>query len=147
VLAAALLLPPATGCYTYVPAPRSGPAPGRAVELTINDTGRVGLAPSLGPGVLRLAGTLAESSDSVYVLSVSRVDAIGSGAAAWSGDTVRVRRDYVADVSERTLSRGRSAIAIAALGGLLAFVATLSINGIGGNGGGGTKLPPDPGGT
>lgn len=147
-LAAALLLPPTTGCFAYAAAsPAGGPVPGRAVELTINDAGRVGLAPLLGPGVLRVAGTLAAAADSDYVVNVATVDAIGSGTATWGGDTVRVRRNYVDSLTERRFSRGRTAIAVAAVTALIASIATRSLNGIGGNGGGGTKLPPDTGGT
>ena len=147
-LEAALLLPPTTGCFAYAAAsPAGGPIPGRAVELTINDAGRVGLAPVLGPGVLRVTGTLAAAADSEYVVRVSTVDAIGSGTATWAGDTVRVRRNYVNSLTERRFSRGRTAIAIAAVTALIAAIATRSLNGIGGNGGGGTKLPPDTGGT
>lgn len=146
VAAGVLLLPTATGCYRYAPVPAGSLAPGTPVELTINDRGRVGLTGTFGPGLLGLEGTLASRTDTTLVVSVSEVRAIGGGASRWAGDTVIVRQDYVQQTAQRRISRGRTAVALAALGAAVVLIATQSLNGLGGNGGGGSKQPPDQGG-
>jgi hypothetical protein len=57
---------------------------------------------------------------------------IGTGTSQWSGESVRVNRNYVGSVQLRRLSRGRTALAVgvgaAAVG---AFIATRVIKGSG----------------
>ena len=146
-LAGTLLLPATTGCFTYARTAGEGAQVGLPVAVTITDAGRVGLARSFGPGVIGVRGTLAARSDSAYVLSVREVRAIGGSATQWMGDTVSIRRDYVASFAERRLSRGRTALAIAAVTAAVALIAARSLNVIGGDRGGVGRLPPDTEGT
>lgn len=144
-VAAALLLPSVTGCYTYGPVAGERAAIGAPVDLSITDNGRVGLTPALGPGILGLRGALLERTDSSFVLSVREVRAIGAGATQWMGDTVRIRRDYVGAVEQRRFSRGRTAVVVGALTAAIVLIAHRSLIGTGGSGGG-SRLPPDQGG-
>jgi len=147
-IAGALLLPATTtGCFTYARTAGEGAQVGVPVDVTITDAGRVGLVRSFGPGVVGVRGTLAARSDSEYVLSVREVRAIGGSATQWMGDTVSIRRDYVATFAERRLSRRRTVLAVAAVTAAVALIAARSLNVIGGEKGGIGRLPPDPEGT
>ena len=145
-VATALLFPSLTGCYTYGRVAGESATIGAPVELSITDVGRVALTPTLGAGVLGVRGTLVGRSDSALVLRVGEVRAIDAGTLQWTGDTVQVRREYVAAVQQRRLSRGRTAILAGAVTAAVVLIANRSLIGIGGSGGGGSRLPPDQGG-
>jgi hypothetical protein len=125
IVAAMLLIPGATGCYSYrMVAGSSGIAPGTYVSLSITDRGRVGLNERMGSGVLRLNGTLRDASDSVYVVNVESVDYLGSGKSHWSGESVRIPNEYVGSVSTRTMSKKRSWLVAGLVVGAIALIAT-----------------------
>jgi hypothetical protein len=129
------------GCYTYVPV-GSAPATGASLAFEISDAGRVALADRLGPGVTRIEGEVTEATPEEYAVSVNAVSQINAGRTRWSGESVRIRRDYVVRSEQRKLSRGRTALAVgAAVVGFLAAVLTRSL--IGGDG---DKSPGGPGG-
>lgn len=142
VLAAVLL----AGCYVYVPPSSPEPAPGTSVALELNDRGRVGLAPTLGPEIGRISGTLVGESDSAFTLRVSDVRTIRGERSAWTGERFDVPRAFVGVVRERKLSRRRSLIAggvaLAAIG---TFVVTRTVNGGGSGPGGDPGTGPPPG--
>jgi hypothetical protein len=145
VLAGAALFPVATGCYTYRAIPGEAAAAGTPVSLDITDRGRVGLASDVGPGVRRIEGTLVGRTDSLLVVSVREVDLLNGRSTRWSGETVRVPRDWVASVGERNFSRGRTWLAIGAATALTAaaiIAVTLIVDG--NPDGGSTRLPPGP---
>jgi hypothetical protein len=146
-IAGALLLPAVSGCFTYTRVTGDGAPVGVPVDVTITDAGRVGLKGSLGPGVVGVRGTMAARTDSEYVLSVREVRAIGGSATQWMGDTVSIRRDYVATFAERRFSRRRTLLAVGAVTAAVALAAARSLNVIGGDRGGAGKVPPDPSGT
>lgn len=146
-MAVVLLLPPVSGCYTYTRVGGEQAPVGVPVDVTITDAGRVGLKGSLGPGVVGVRGTMAARTDSEYVLSVREVRAIGGSATQWMGDTVSIRRDYVATFAERRFSRRRTLVAVGAVTAAVALFAARSLNVGGGDHGGTGKLPPDPSGT
>ena len=141
--AAMLLLPSATGCYeshavrtTVLPA-------GTQVSLSITDRGRVALGPQLGEGVLRLNGRVAQASDSMYVVRVSSVDYLAAPTGHWTGEEIKVPRDYVASVAERRLSRKRSWVMAGIVVGAIAVVAA-GIKIIGGGGVSDGTIPDNP---
>lgn len=130
-----------TGCYVYAPA-TTAPSPGTAIGFEVTDAGRVALAERFGPGVTRIEGRVAEATADEYAVNVSAVSQIGVGRSRWSGELVRLRRDYVSRSETRTLSRGRTAIAVgAAIVGFAAIVAGVSLAANGGDSktGGGTN--------
>lgn len=129
------------GCYRYVPL---APAPqaGIRTALVLSDQGRVGMAPSIGPGVERVEGTLMTASDSDYLLSVSGLVGINGVRSPWAGETVRVQRGYVTTALERRLAKGPSVAAALGAGAAVAiFIASRNLLGFGssspGSGGGG----------
>jgi hypothetical protein len=135
-----------TGCYTYVPAGQGGFTAGARVAYTLTDRGRVALADQVGPGALRVEGTLAENTGSSYVLRMSSVRTIDGATARWGGERVTIGHDLVANSFERKLSRTRTAVAAGvAIVGITAFVLTRNLNlfGIGQDDGGDRNPPPD----
>lgn len=123
------------GCYSYSPPPRLTPVPGTHVALVLSDVGRVGMAPSIGPGVGRVEGVLLPSTDSAYWIQVSDVYGINGSHNSWTAETVAVRRDYVANTLERRFSRPRTYLTVVgASAAFVSFVLTRSLFGIGGSG-------------
>lgn len=143
VVAGLLLLPGATGCYTYVPLWNGAPQPGTEISLGLSDRGRTALAGPLGPGARAVAGRLVGSTDSAFVIGVKEVTYIGNGTAAkWNGEQITVPRDYVNGLAERRLSKSRSWIAVGIAVGVAALATTIALNGFGTNSSDG-RLPPD----
>lgn len=129
-----LTIPTVGGCYTQarVDASQAGALTGNTVVVDVTDRGRVALADSLGPGITRLEGRLAGTTDSTLALRVSRVEFIRGTPARWSGETVTVSRDFVAGIAERRVNRGKTALATAlVIGGAIAFLLSVSLLGSG----------------
>lgn len=126
------------GCYTLQPVGSIAPTPGEIVALDINDQGRVALGGSVGPEIARIEGTLVGNDSDEYLLSVRRLELLRGGEQIWSGERVRIRHDFVGNVYERELSRGRSVtLAAVIVGGFVAFLATRDLLGLG-------RQPPEP---
>jgi len=89
------------------------------VAAEISDTGRVALAQQAGPEVARIEGQLVERSDSALRITVAEVRYLNGIANKWQGQDVTLRPQDVKVISQRTLSRRRTAIAAALLGGLV----------------------------
>jgi hypothetical protein len=131
--AAVALLPALViGCYTYRPATMA-PQPGARLAFDVNDRGRMSIADSLGPGVTRIEGQLAERTDSGYVVHVAEVSTIRGPRARWSGETVRLRPEYLSGITERRFSKQRTALLAAGVAAaLVAFIASRDLLGLGG---------------
>lgn len=128
-----------TGCYTLRPARSTVLAPGEIVALDINDQGRVALGGAIGPEIARIEGRLVDNDPQEYHLSVRRLEFLRGGEQSWAGERVRIRRDFVGNVYERQLSRGRSVtLATLIVGGFVAFFVTRDLFGLG-------NTPDDPG--
>ncbi len=111
--AAVVCVPGISGCYTYVPMSAGvTPASGEPVALDITDAGRVNLSERFGPGLLRVEGRLTTVPAQDYALNVHRVAFIGAPASRWSGELVRIDRNFVGNVRQRKLSSGRTALAV-----------------------------------
>jgi hypothetical protein len=113
-------------CYTYVPVdPTSSPVVGERVALHISDQGRVGLSERLGPGVLRVEGTLTRAQEQEVSLNVFRVAQMGQPQPSrWSGESVTIPRSFIGGVQERKFSRGRTAVALGIATGVVAYLIT-----------------------
>lgn len=129
------------GCYTYQLVPTT-PAPQTRVAVVLSDYGRLEASRQIGPRMDRVEGNMLAATDTSYLLAVSSVKPIRGSWVRWSGEQVSVRRDYVATMYERRLSKGRTALAIA--GGAFA-VLTLMVN-LDILGFGGLDIPIIPGG-
>lgn len=125
------VLPLVQGCYTYVPveAPVSPPV-GERVAFEITDQGRASLADRLGPGVLRVDGTLTRADSSEYQVRVWGLSQFGMGRVLWSGEVVEINRDFVSGVQLRQLSRTRTYLTVGAVAvGLYAFAQSQALLG------------------
>jgi hypothetical protein len=101
------------------------------IRADINDAGRVALAPRVGQEVQRLDGKIVEKSDTAVELLVSQVTYLNGNVEAWQGQQVTLRPQDVKLVTQRSFSRGRTALFLAALaGGVVAAIAGLKILGI-----------------
>ena len=141
-VAAVLLLPSATGCYTNVPVWEGNPTAKSEVTVGLSDRGRTVLATQLGPGVRTIRGHLERTTDSAFVLRVTAVEYISNATAGtWTGEEVAVSRELVSGVTERRFSRSRSWLVAGVVVSALALAATIGIYGFG-NDPGSTK-PPD----
>ena len=133
----------ATGCYVYEPVTASMLAPGKSIAIDLNDLGRLNLAPLIGPEVKRVSGSLVSQTPNEYVIRINQLTFFNQKEAAWSGEAVAVRNDYVSTLYEEKLSSSRTALAFAggagAVGALLAAKSLIS-----GNGSGTDTKPPVP---
>jgi hypothetical protein len=116
------------GCYDLEPVGTVAPATTSRVAFDVTDAGRVALGGSMGPEIDQVEGYLRSADSSTYVLAVTTVRFLRDGGEQkWSGETVRLKKEYVSRAYVRTLSRGRT-IAMAAVGiGAIAFLAGRSL--------------------
>lgn len=129
------------GCYTLQPIAGQPLPLGTQVSLAINDNGRAALGGSMGPEISDIQGRLLQKDSAEYVLSVTQISLLRGGEQVWAGERVSIKRDYVATVSERKFSRGRTTIVSAAALGVLAIVFSQGVLGqLSGEDG---KVPPD----
>jgi hypothetical protein len=124
-------------CHRYEPVTATTVARGADVAVSLTDYGTANLGRLLGLGVGTVEGSLLTVSDSAYTVSVQLVRQRNGVETFWRGEQVAIPRGDVAELRERRLARGKSALATvavlaAALGALEAFV-----------GGGSGSQPPD----
>jgi hypothetical protein len=139
------VIPAALGCYSYVPLDTSaGVQAGEHIAVEITDRGRAELSDRLGSGVTRVEGTLTRTDSVDLVMNVWRVAQISGPTARWSGETVRLRREYASRVQTRTLNRGKTyLVAGAAVAGLVVFTKSFGLFGYAsGDGDDGGDPPP-----
>lgn len=142
-----LLLPALvlSGCYSYSTALSDQPTPGTELAVTLNDRGRVGLEPLLGPEVWQVEGSLVAADDSTVTLRMAKTSTLEHTEMHWAGETVTLRKDYLRSMMGRQFSASRTIIlAGTATAGVVAFLATRTLLGFGSGAGGG---PGSGGGT
>ena len=93
-----------SGCYSYSPL-TTEPEPQTRVAAVLTDVGRVEAGTQIGAQSDRVEGRLLDASDTAYVLAVSAVKPIHGTWVRWTGEQVSLRRNYVATLSERRLSK------------------------------------------
>lgn len=128
-----------TACFAYVPV-RSTPEAGARVALEVTDEGRVALNEKIGPGVVRLEGTLAGVEGNDLLVDATAVRQVRGYISDLGGVRVRLPQRYVTRIDERRLSRPRTLILV---GGVVAVIAGFFAAKISGK-----STPPDqePGG-
>ena len=109
-----------TACYSYVPV-RSTPTPGTQVALEVTDEGRVALNDKIGPGVVRLEGTLAGVEGDEILVDANAAKQIQGYISELGGVRVRLPQRYVTRMDQRQLSRKKTLLVV---GGIVAVVAT-----------------------
>lgn len=118
-------------CYAYHPA-AAAPEPASRVSVVLSDYGRAEAARLIGPRADRVEGALVAVTDTGYLLAVSGVKPINAEWVRWTGETVSVRRDHVARLYERRLSKVRTAFFIGgAMAALVTAVLRFDLFGIG----------------
>lgn len=132
LLGAGLVTPGlAAACYTYTPLAAT-PEPASRVSVVLSDYGRLHASSQIGPQADRVEGAVVATSDSGYLLAVSGVKLLQGNWVKWTGETVSVRRDYVASAYRRDLSKPRTAIVVVgAAAAFAAIVVTFDLFGIG----------------
>jgi hypothetical protein len=131
------------GCYRYVPMGGVSPVLGERYTFDITDAGRVGLADRLGPGVLKVEGTLVRRTDDSYVVSVAGIDLLTGASSHWTGEQVPLNSGYIGGMEKRQFSAGRTAFAIgSAAAAIAAFMVTRALVGTGAPPVGGGGGPP-----
>jgi len=131
-------------CYVYAPA-YTTPEPGTRVAFEINDRGRVGLENNVGPEVAEVEGVLTSASETLLVLNVLEVRGLRGGHAAWTGESVLFRPEYVRSMRTRRWSTGRTAALVTFLASsTVAFIASRGLFGGAGGDGPPPINPPPP---
>jgi hypothetical protein len=104
-----------SGCYTFSPLGDTS-TPGSEVSLGLNDQGRAALGQSVGPAARSIEGTLAERTDSAFVVKVQSVSYFNGLSNKWSGEPVTVGRSFVQEARQRRFSSGRTAVVVGVVG-------------------------------
>jgi|SRR5688572_13689007 len=118
------------GCNAYVPVETASPPVGETMSFQITDRGRVELADRFGSGLMWVEGRLTSIDTVGYVMDVFRIQQNGA-RSTWSGESVRLDREFVGQVQRRQLSRTRTfALAGAITAGVAAFIASTSLIGV-----------------
>lgn len=135
----------AAGCYSYRPL-HTVPEPGTYVSFDLTDRGRTALGDSIGPEIAKAEGILDSKSDSLYVLRMQAVQGFRGQRSKWGGERIGFRPEYVRAISERTFSKGKTALAVGGgVAAAVAFAVSRDLFGLG-NGGDTSNQPPGGGG-
>ena len=124
-----------TACYSYAPV-QTTPAPGAQVALEVTDEGRVALRDKVGPGVVRLEGTLAGVEGSELLVDAQAARQVKGYISDLGGVRVRLPRQYVTRMDERRFSTSKTLLVV---GGVVAILAGFFIT----KGFGGKGTPPE----
>lgn len=143
----AFLMGVSSGCYVYPPVVTT-PSPGAELRLDLNDRGRAALGTLVGPAAMNVEGVLKSPPDTAYVLGVTSVTYLRGSANRWSGEPLTVSKEYVANTTQRTFSKTRTWLTVAAAAaGAIALATSVGLGGGGnppgeggGGGGGGTSF-------
>ncbi|MEO7964178.1 MAG: hypothetical protein ABIT38_09760 [Gemmatimonadaceae bacterium] len=113
-----------TACYQYHPLPSDLHSAAPDVRISLTDRGSVELASLIGPQITKVEGNLTEAGDTAFVVHVSRVVNRSGYSTPWSGESLRIPRDYASSIERKELSQSRSWL----VGGLsLAAVALIGL--------------------
>lgn len=124
-----------TACYAYTPV-QTPPAPGAQVALEVTDAGRVALNDKIGPGVVRLEGTLAGVENEDLLVDAQAVRQVHGYISDLGGVRVRLPKQYVTRMDERRFSRSKTLLVA---GGIAAAVVAFFVT----KGFGGRGTPPE----
>ena len=128
-----------TACYAYVPV-KSTPTPGAQVALEVTDEGRVALNEKIGPGVVRLEGTLAGVEGDEILVDADAAKQVQGYVSELGGVRVRLPQRYITRIDQRQFSKKRTLLVV---GGVVAVVAAFFATKLSGKS---TPSGEDPGG-
>ena len=140
-----LVVSAVSGCYRYVPTTRTSLAPGASVSVALTLQGSINAAPRIGSDVASLEGTVSDTDSSGgMTLSLLSVRRRGENLpSTWSGESIRLSSEDIAEIRGKQLSRGRTVAAWTALGAASVgfIVAIARATDLVGGGGGGRPIP------
>ena len=120
------------GCYTLQPVMGPAPEAGTRLAFDVNDAGRVALGGTVGPEVGQIEGHLVSQENGDYVLAVSAIRFLRGGEQIWTGEKVRIKKEYVGRTYERRFHKGRTvALGAVVVGGLFAIAVSQDLFGLG----------------
>lgn len=90
------------------------------MALEVTDEGRVALNEKIGPGVVRLEGTLAGVDGDELLVDAAAARQVRGYVSDLGGVRVRLPQKYVTRMDERRFSRSRTLLVV---GGIVAIVA------------------------
>jgi len=125
-LFASVLAWAAAGCYYYQPLATPDPTPGTYLSATITDTGADHLARTIGPDVRSVRGRVVRSDTGGLTLAVTGVSLHHGENITWKGEPVILNREYVIQLDQRRLAKGRTAFITGAL--IVALVTTYKVS-------------------
>jgi hypothetical protein len=126
-------------CYSYRPVNTVSPTPGKRIALTLTPEGVRGFALELGPQATYVEGDLLGADSTAVRLALRRVEDSRHTGTKWNGEEVTFPREAIANVSERSLSIGATAIASGlVVGSVLGAYAAFGTSG----GANGVAIPP-----
>lgn len=128
----AVFLALVAGCYSMQPVAGPEPKAGDVVAFDISDLGRVELGSAMGPEIMQVEGRLLDLENGDYLVGVTTVRTLRRGVQVWSGEQVRIKKQYVARTYERKFSRSRTLVFGLAAAGGMAYVFGRSLGVIGG---------------
>jgi hypothetical protein len=118
-----------TACFAYTTV-QTPPAPGAQIALEVTDEGRVALNDKIGPGVVRLEGTLAGVEDGELLVDAQAVKQVRGYISDLGGVRVRLPQQYVTRMDERRFSRKKTfLVAGGIVGAVAAFFAAKGFSG------------------
>ena len=109
-----------TGCYTAVPIAASDARMGKRISVDLTDAGTVQMTSQVGPRIRSLTGDVATTTDGELVLALRSVSDVRGIESLWGGEQVTIPRTSIGGVTERRLSRGKTALfAVGMVAGLI----------------------------
>ncbi len=113
-------------CHTLEPMNRV-PVANEEARVRLTDLGAASLAPTLGPGVTGLRGTILDIDSTRIRMSVRAVTDRDGLENQWLGEQVTVPRGYVAGFDKRELSPFKTTLVMAGiLAGMIAIGGAVS---------------------
>jgi hypothetical protein len=113
---AVVAMPFLAGCYQYVPADHTDLPPATAISVELSARGTTNVASRIGENVVAVEGNVTESTSSSLTLALLAVRRRGENTpSTWNRESITLATDEIGRVKRRQLSRGRTAVASAAL--------------------------------
>ena len=117
-----------TGCFDYREVALSPSlATGGIVRVELTDNGTTDLTKALGPYVTVLEGPVRSTDQDGLTLGVTTLRRRGEGQIDWTGDTVHVAKTDIRYLTQRSQSRSKTAVAVAAVSAIgVALIITIA---------------------
>jgi hypothetical protein len=117
-----------------------------AVQLVLNDKGRVAVGDKLGGAVDKVEGMVVSQNSDSYTIAVSRVMQLGGNTSKWNGEQVTIAKEGTSGYQVYKYNQARTIVLVAAIAvGAVALLVSLGLKGGGsgsdssGGGGGGPQ--------